>query len=653
VRNGAGARRAFAAFKGMTAQDKFGLLGRVIDSKYRVECVVDEGTFGVVYRAHHLTFDEKVAIKCLKLPQQLAGPALEEFCRRFVAEGRFLHRLSRGNVHVVQALDAGTELVAGGSWVPYLVLEWLEGVSLADDLEARARRGRGGRGLAGALALLAPAAEALANAHEQRVAHCDVKPGNLFLADVGGRVALKVLDFGIARFADGHVARELAGVGVEPFRAFSPPYAAPEQFDPSFGRLGPPADVFSLALVLVEVASGRSALEGETVEALFASSSDEARRPTLRARGVACPEAVDAVVRRALAVRPADRFATVGEFWRALTLASGLGPDRGPRRVSPASARERDDLAPAYDVGAIDDGAVAATGRPPASDGGALSAVSSAVRPARPRRALGAAAALAFGAAAAYGVARQSGAHPSTIARSLGAVAGSLPRVDASPLSGPVANELARIGRRAADALAAAADVNAPPRLLPPPAEAPPSPAAAAAANVESELCAASTRLAAPTEAAPTARVTSTAASLSTAPSLSTATDGATGSDGDVRGFADFTLRPLGRALTLDYGAAARACAADGMALCSDAQWQIACDARAPLGRGESWTTPGDASGDPVVRGGDAGCGARRPRAPSLPLRTSGQACCAPTGAGEAGADGRAASPARRADAPF
>jgi eukaryotic-like serine/threonine-protein kinase len=308
----------------MTKRDTLGWVGQVIDAKYRVDRAVDEGAFGIVYQAYHLKFDEKVALKCLKLPAGLRGERHEAFCRRFVAEGRFLHRLSRVNANVVQALDVGAEPVEGGEPVPYLVLEWLDGVSLADDLAGRAARGEGGRGLMAAIALLEPAVLALAAAHEQSVAHCDVKPANLYLTEVAGRPTLKVLDFGIARFTDRPTDREPDAEADDAFSAFSPHYAAPEQFDPSRGPAGPAADVFSLALVLVEVASGRTALEGRGVGDLFCAALDEANRPTLRARGVDCPAAVDEVVRQALSPRPEGRFATAFEFWQALRIAAGL-----------------------------------------------------------------------------------------------------------------------------------------------------------------------------------------------------------------------------------------------------------------------------------------------------------------------------------------
>jgi eukaryotic-like serine/threonine-protein kinase len=327
----------------MAKRDYFEWLGRTIDAKYRVEEIVDEGPLGVVYRAHHLGFDETVALKCLKVPPSLKREARDTLRERFIAEGRFLHRLSRSNAGIVQALDVGSEAGADGAFVPYLVLEWLEGVSLADDLEQRARSGAGGRSLEAAIALLEPAVLALASAHEQGVAHCDVKPSNLFLTTIGSHTTLKVLDFGIAKVFTEGTGLELEGPEkFEATRAFSAPYAAPEQFTRHHGGVSPRTDVFALALVLVEVVSGQQALKGGSLVELLRASVDPLHRPTLRARDVACSAEVDDVLRRALAVEPAARFATALEFWQAFTDAVRAPPpppsskERLPRdRISP------------------------------------------------------------------------------------------------------------------------------------------------------------------------------------------------------------------------------------------------------------------------------------------------------------------------------
>ena len=182
--------------------DPFQLCGTTIEGKYRVASVVGDGGFGVVYRAVHAGFGELIAVKCLKLPHALDEEQREGFLEQLREEGRLLHRLSKATPGIVQALDVGALTTPLGAWVPYLVLEWLEGETLADHLAARAERRAGPYPLEEAIRLLEPAARALAVAHAMKVAHRDVKPQNLFVTRIGGvdgASTLKVLDFGIAK----------------------------------------------------------------------------------------------------------------------------------------------------------------------------------------------------------------------------------------------------------------------------------------------------------------------------------------------------------------------------------------------------------------------------------------------------------------------
>ena len=78
--------------------DPFGWVGATVDGKYRVDKVVGHGGFGIVYQAHHLGFEEKVALKCLKLPKELQGGDRDRFKDSLVAEGRLLLQLSRANL---------------------------------------------------------------------------------------------------------------------------------------------------------------------------------------------------------------------------------------------------------------------------------------------------------------------------------------------------------------------------------------------------------------------------------------------------------------------------------------------------------------------------------------------------------------------------
>ena len=301
-------------------EDPFGWVGHVLDDKYRIDSVVGEGGFGVVYRAHHLGFEQAVAVKCLKVAKNLDPAAHDAFLKKFLAEGKLLHRLSRATADVVQALDVGVATSPNQIETPYLVLEWLDGTTL--DKELRSRRGTA-MPLQEAIALLEPAARGLAVAHDQGVSHRDVKPANMMLTDVGGRLTLKVVDFGIAKApSDDPTANASPHDGLgSGMSAFTPRYGAPEQFSRKFGSTGTWTDVYALALILVELVTGAPALEGEDPVQLYVATSDLERRPTLRARGADVPDNVEAVVARALEVDAQRRFPTAGEFWDALHAA--------------------------------------------------------------------------------------------------------------------------------------------------------------------------------------------------------------------------------------------------------------------------------------------------------------------------------------------
>src|SRR5262249_59712585 len=125
---------------------------------------------------------------------------------------------------------------------------------------------------------------------------------------------LKVLDFGIAKVLSEFTSmtQALAETGSS-VKAFTPQYGAPEQFHRRFGATGPWTDVFALALVLIEVASGRAALDGGDTTQLFIASTDLSYRPSLKQCGVDAPDAVEEGLRRAPAVGPRGRDPAAGD----------------------------------------------------------------------------------------------------------------------------------------------------------------------------------------------------------------------------------------------------------------------------------------------------------------------------------------------------
>jgi serine/threonine protein kinase len=113
---------------------------------------------------------------------------------------------------------------------------------------------------------------------------------------------------------------------------FTPSYGAPEQFSKTYGITGPWTDVFALALILVELVTGKEPLGNGTAEQMTRIATDPDRRPTPRAMGAKISDAVERVFSRALSVLPAERWQTVGTFWHALHEAMAVV--EAPARVS-------------------------------------------------------------------------------------------------------------------------------------------------------------------------------------------------------------------------------------------------------------------------------------------------------------------------------
>ncbi|MET0591185.1 MAG: serine/threonine-protein kinase, partial [Polyangiaceae bacterium] len=244
----------------MTTTDLYGIEGQVLDGQFRVDRAIGEGGFSVVYRGLHIGLDEPVAIKCLKLPGQLQSSVVDGIVRRFRDESKIHYRLSRGSLHIARTIAAGTTMApATGALVPYMVLEWLEGFTLAEELRARRMRGETGRTLPEVIRLLDPVAEAMAFAHAQGVVHRDLNPSNIFVAHAQGSSKLKVLDFGVAKIISDHalsMGPRVATIGQ--IRMFTPAYAAPEQFHDALGAIGPYTDVYSFAVLVVELLADRA-----------------------------------------------------------------------------------------------------------------------------------------------------------------------------------------------------------------------------------------------------------------------------------------------------------------------------------------------------------------------------------------------------------
>jgi serine/threonine protein kinase len=295
--------------------DPFRLVGTRLDGKYSVESVVAEGGFAVVYRCEHAELQKTVALKVLKIPSHHGQLARGEFFRKFANEARTIARIEHESI--VRVLDFGSSIMPSGDLAPWMALEWLEGRTLQRDLDARSETGFAGRSPAECLALLHPVIEAVALAHEEGVAHRDIKPGNMMLVtNRRGDERLKLLDFGIAKvMTDEERAPTLGQTSTQAhLQMFSLEYAAPEQM--SGTRTGPWTDVHALSLVLTEMLTGDQPYEGDDSVEIFSEALSRVR-PTPARHGLDVGP-WEPVLQRALALRPADRYPDAGSLLKAL-----------------------------------------------------------------------------------------------------------------------------------------------------------------------------------------------------------------------------------------------------------------------------------------------------------------------------------------------
>ncbi len=304
----------------MAVADPFGLIGQIIDGQVRIDEVIGEGGFSIVYKGEHLGLGEPVAVKVLKLSRRLDPKLADAFGKRFRDEGRLLYRLSQGSLHICRSITSGTCIApASGMLLPYMVLEWLQGHSLVQEFRERRGRGKMPLNLEDAIALFDPAVQALAYAHSQGVVHRDVKPGNLIYTQTREGWKLKVLDFGLAKIFDDEAIGMQASVQTGGnFFMCSPSYGAPEQFDPRIGKIGPWTDVYAIALVFTESLADQKARHADSMAEGAILALSPGTKPTPRSLGVVVPDDVENILARAVALKPGDRPQTCGELWGAL-----------------------------------------------------------------------------------------------------------------------------------------------------------------------------------------------------------------------------------------------------------------------------------------------------------------------------------------------
>ncbi|MGI5519405.1 protein kinase domain-containing protein [Micromonospora sp. CA-259024] len=262
--------------------------GVLLGDRYRLGERVATGGMGAVWRGTDVLLEREVAVKVL-LPSLVADP---EFTARFRAEAQMLAALRHPGVVAVH--DVGQSTLADGSRVDYLVMEYVEGEPLSARVRAAGRLDP-----ATTMSVLAQAADALHTAHLAGIVHRDVKPGNL-LVKANGSVVL--VDFGIAR------SRSMAGLTAANMVLGTASYMSPEQ---ATGQpVSAATDVYALGAVAYFCLAGQPPFHGDNPLAVALRHAQEEPAP-LPAN---TPPAVTAVVARALAKRPADRFGSAAEL---------------------------------------------------------------------------------------------------------------------------------------------------------------------------------------------------------------------------------------------------------------------------------------------------------------------------------------------------
>jgi serine/threonine-protein kinase len=277
-------------------------------TRYAVKREIGRGASSVVYEAEHVDLGRVVALKLLSSEASRAT----EFADRFRREARALSRLYHENL--ITILDVG--VAADGRL--FCVMELLDGETLEGFL-AREK----GADYREALGIVDKALAALEIAHGANLVHRDIKPANLFLADPFG---VKVLDFGLAK-TDGESQTDARRSACTIFG--TPEYMAPEQA--ASGEVDARADLYAVGCVLYELLTGRLPfVASSSALVLDAKLNGQPEPPRTRAPTRGIPEAVDALVMRALARHANQRFQTAAEMRRAIAAALAV-PNRARR----------------------------------------------------------------------------------------------------------------------------------------------------------------------------------------------------------------------------------------------------------------------------------------------------------------------------------
>jgi predicted Ser/Thr protein kinase len=284
---------------------------------YRVIEAIGAGGMASVFKAYDARFDRFVALKIL--PEHMAEDPT--YLARFEQEAKIIARLEHPNILPVYGYGQDRKIT-------YLAMRYLRGGTLKDLLISAGHA----LPLADATRLITQIADALDYAHSQNIVHRDIKPSNILIDSAGDAY---LMDFGIARVLEGtaHLTATGSALG-------TPAYMSPEQ---GLGRgVDHRADIYSLGVILYEMATGRPPFQADTPYALIIAHAEEPL-PLPSTFNPDIPEHIERVLFKALAKNPADRFASAGELARALTeVAAGEGGALADLSAGLADARPTD-----------------------------------------------------------------------------------------------------------------------------------------------------------------------------------------------------------------------------------------------------------------------------------------------------------------------
>jgi tRNA A-37 threonylcarbamoyl transferase component Bud32 len=262
--------------------------------RYVIERRIGRGAMGSVYLAKDPRINRAVAVKAISIEKEFEDEELKEARLRFYREAESAGRLTHPNI--ITVFDAGED-----KGLAYIAMEYIPGIPLRDFTDPK-------RLLAPkrALELAAATAEGLDYAHNQGVIHRDIKPANLLYNPKDGTI--KISDFGVARMTDNNKTKTGIVLG-------TPMYMSPEQLGAD--DLTGLSDLFSLGVTLYELLVGEVPFKATNIAVLMAKITTEDPAPISSRRAGIAPS-VDAVLAKALAKRPQDRFSCGAEMAIAL-----------------------------------------------------------------------------------------------------------------------------------------------------------------------------------------------------------------------------------------------------------------------------------------------------------------------------------------------